>query len=127
MERLEARLKDTIMALATLREIVNEPYTIIVRDAAIQRFEYTFEAFWKFIKEYLRIKEKIAANSPKQCFRELFIISVISEEENVKLLEMTDNRNMTSHTYNKDVANGIYSGIKAHYALMSDVVNRLEM
>lgn len=71
VERLEARFKDALRSLETLEAIMDEPFSIIVRDAAIQRFEYTFEAFWKFVKEYLRIKEKIIAHSPRQCFRKM--------------------------------------------------------
>lgn len=127
MERLEARFQDAIRSLETLKEILNEPFSIIVRDAAIQRFEYTFEAFWKFVKEYLRIKEKIIANSPKQCFRELFTIGIITEDENVRFLEMTDERNMTSHTYKEEVANIIYGGLKKYYELMKNTIGKLEM
>lgn len=127
MERLEARFKDAIRSLETLKEILDEPFSIITRDAAIQRFEYTFEAFWKFIKEYLRVKERIIANSPKQCFRELFRIGIITEDEDVRFLEMTDERNMTSHTYKEEVANIIYSGLKRHYELMKSTIDKLEM
>ena len=45
-----------------LKEILKEPYSIIIRDATIQRFEYTFEAFWKFIKEYLKQEEGKISN-----------------------------------------------------------------
>ncbi|MBI5893766.1 MAG: nucleotidyltransferase substrate binding protein [Deltaproteobacteria bacterium] len=127
MERLEARFKDALRSLETLKEIINEPFSIIVRDAAIQRFEYTFEAFWKFVKEYLRIKEKIIAHSPKQCFRELFTIDMITEDENVKFLEMTDERNMTFHTYKEEVANIIYGGLKKYYELMKNTIGKMEM
>lgn len=72
MERLTLKYKDTLHALNTLNEILRQPFSIIVRDATIQRFEYTFEALWKYIKEYLKEREGIIANSPKSCFRELF-------------------------------------------------------
>lgn len=52
MERIELKYKDALRALNTLKEIAKEPFSVIVRDAAIQRFEYTFEAFWKFVREY---------------------------------------------------------------------------
>ena len=55
MERLSLRYKDSSRALNTLKAISKEPFSIIVRDASIQRFEYTFEAFWKFIREYLKV------------------------------------------------------------------------
>ena len=97
-----------------------------MRDAAIQRFEYTFEAFWKFIKDYLRGKEGIVCNSPKSCFRELFSVGVITEEDTIKLLEMTDDRNMTSHTYKEKVAQIIYGNLKEYSKSMEEVIGRLE-
>lgn len=69
MERLELKYKDALKSLETLEDILKKPFSIIVRDATIQRFEYTFEALWKFLKEYLKEKEGIICNSPKGCFR----------------------------------------------------------
>ncbi|GBE05092.1 MAG TPA: DUF86 domain-containing protein [Candidatus Moranbacteria bacterium] len=127
MERLEIRYEDAKRAIGTLREILQQPFSIIVRDAAIQRFEYTFEAFWKFIREYLRIKEGIICNAPKSCFREVFTIAVIKEDETVKLLEMTDDRNMTSHTYKEKVAQIIYGKLKDYSNLMEDAIGRFKV
>jgi hypothetical protein len=60
MDRLMLKHQDAMRALATLEAIAKEPFSIIVWDAAtIQRFEYTFEALWKFIKEYLKEYEGI--------------------------------------------------------------------
>lgn len=104
MERLELKYNDALRALGTLRDIMKEPFSIIIRDAAIQRFEYTFEAFWKFIREYLKDQEGIIANSPKTCFKEIFSLGIVNERETVELQEMTDKRNETSHTYKEGVA-----------------------
>lgn len=127
MERISLRYNDTLKALGTLREIVNEPYTVIVRDAAIQRFEYTFEALWKFLKEYLQKKEGIVCGSPKACFRETFSAGMITEEEAVRFLQMTDDRNMTSHTYKEEVARMIYGKLKEYSALMDRLIQQCTM
>jgi len=127
LERLEIRYEDAKKAIGTLREIFQEPFSVIVRDAAIQRFEYTFEAFWKFIKEYLRIREGIVCNSPKSCYREIFSVGIIKEDETVKLLEMTDDRNMTSHTYKEKVAQIIFEKLNEYSALMEDMVGRFKL
>ena len=48
MERLTRRLHDAESALARLGEVLAiEAPTDVERDAAIQRFEFTFEAVWK--------------------------------------------------------------------------------
>jgi len=121
LERLESRTKETEKALKTLGEIWNEPYSVIVRDATIQRFEYTFEAFWKFLRDYLSEYEGIRSNSPKSCFREALSAGLISEEQTVACLEMTDDRNLTSHTYIEELAEQIYRKIESYCKLMEDI------
>lgn len=125
MEKLTIIAEDTKNALGTLQEIIETPYSVIVRDATIQRFEYSFEIFWKFLKEYLRVKEGIICNSPKSCFREAFNVKLFTEEETVTALEMTDDRNLTAHTYHEEVAEEIYRKIKGYYTLMDRVCRNL--
>ena len=127
MERLKLRYQDSKRALKTLQDILKEQYTIIVRDATIQRFEDTFEAFWKFVKEYLKLREGITCNSPKSCFRELFSLGMfLSEEGAVKLLQMVDDRNMVSHTYIEEVAQILYKKIDEYCDLIEKIVLKLE-
>ena len=126
MERLILKYKDAFNALKTLEAILKEPFSMIVRDATIQRFEYTFEALWKFLKEYLKEKEGIVSNSPKACFKEIFSLGFLTEEETVRCLEMTDRRNDTSHTYKAEVSKLIYSKIKGYYTLMKNLLDQFE-
>ena len=125
MERLKLRHSDTVKAMDTLKEILDEPFSVIIRDATIQRFEYTFEALWKFLKEYLKEREGVICNSPKSCFREFFLLEMITEEETVKFLEMTDDRNMTSHTYKEEVSKVLYGKMLGHYILMEKLMEKI--
>ncbi len=122
MEKLRAKLETAQRALKTFEEILKEPYSKIVRDASIQRFEYSFEVFWKVVKIYLEYQEGIICNSPKSCFREMFSVGLIDENKTTKLLEMTDDRNLTSHTYDEDLAEGLYQKLHEHYELMKEVL-----
>lgn len=126
MERLKLKYQDTFNALKTLEDILKEPFSMIIRDATIKRFEYTFEALWKFLKEYLKEKEGIISNSPKACFKEIFSLGFLTEEKTVRCLEMTDRRNDTSHTYKVEVAKLIYSKIKGYYTLMRNLLDQFE-
>ncbi len=126
MERLKLKYTDALRALETFKLIINEQYSVIVRDATIQRFEYTFEAVWKFIKEHLKEKEGIICNSPKSCFREIFSLGLLSEEETVNCLEMTDKRNDTAHTYKEEVAQAIYDKTGEYSELMATLLDKLE-
>ena len=123
MERLKRRAEETKKALRTLKEILGQPYSEIVRDATIQRFEYTFESFWKFLKEYLRECEGIICNSPKSCFREVQSSGLITEQQALNCLQMSDDRNLTSHTYIEAVAEQIFRRIGGYYELMENIFN----
>ncbi len=125
MEKLRRRLNEAEKALLTLREILTESYSEIVRDATIQRFEYTFEIFWKLMKEYLYDYEGFVCNSPKSCFRECLRAGIMSEEQTLTCLEMTDERNLTSHTYVEEVAESIYEKIGDYYGLMDTIFNTI--
>jgi nucleotidyltransferase substrate binding protein (TIGR01987 family) len=127
LERITLRYNDTLKALGTLREIVDASYSVIIRDAAIQRFEYTFEALWKLLKEYLLEKEGTVCGSPKACFREAFSAGLISESETLRFLQMTDDRNMTSHTYKEEVARMIYERLKEYCALMEKLFQQFKV
>ena len=124
MEKLKLRSETAIKALKTLEEIVEEPYSAIVRDASIKRFEYSFDIFWKLIKDYLRVQEGIECASPKSCFREAFKVGILSEEETVKVLEMTDDRNLSTHTYDEEAIEEIYQQVRDYWKLMDDICKR---
>ncbi|MCX5973629.1 MAG: HI0074 family nucleotidyltransferase substrate-binding subunit [Coprothermobacterota bacterium] len=123
---MNLQVRDALKALATLKDVLREPFTPIVRDATIQRFEYTFEAAWKALREYLKEREGILANSPKSCFREAFSLGLFTEEETTLSLEMTDRRNETSHTYREEIAQAIYQQIPAYCFLMESLLKKLE-
>lgn len=58
MGRLSDQINSLEKALHTLEEIIKMPYNKVVRDASIQRFEYSFEIFWKTTKYiYMSIME----------------------------------------------------------------------
>ena len=121
MEKVRRRIGELEKAMGTLKEIFQESYSVVVRDAAIQRFEYTFEVFWKLLREYLRECEGIKCNSPKSCFREALSAGLMIEEQTITCLEMTDDRNLTSHTYIEEVAEKIYKRIEDYRQLMEVV------
>lgn len=92
--------------------------TVIVRDASIQRFKYTFEGVWKVLKEYLNVLEGVVCNSPKQCFREALKAGLLRVEDTELCLAMTDDRNLTSHTYIEAVATSIYRKLSEYHEVM---------
>ncbi|MBI1870571.1 MAG: nucleotidyltransferase substrate binding protein [Chlamydiae bacterium] len=126
MEELDLKYQSAKKAFKTLEAILKERYSVIVRDATIQRFEYTFEVFWKLMRSYLREKEGSETNSPKSCFREVFSAGLTTAEDTELLLKMTDSRNKTSHTYDENIAEEIYKDVKIYAPLMKRLLNLLE-
>ena len=126
MELLESKRADAIRALKSLKDILRLEFSEITLDAAIQRFEYTVEAVWKFLQKYLREKEGIDCYAPKSCFREAKSVGLVDEDETVRALEMVDDRNLTSHTYHEDVAQRIYEKLPAYVTLMEKLLKQMD-
>ncbi|MBM7600622.1 nucleotidyltransferase substrate binding protein (TIGR01987 family) [Virgibacillus halotolerans] len=126
MERLHERLQSAKRALDTLREIVSidEPSTI-ERDAGIQRFEYSFEACWKAAKQYLYDVEGLDIGSPKGVMRAFREVGIFSEDETILGLHMVNDRNLTVHTYNEELAIEIFSKLPHYHQLLSNWMDRL--
>ncbi len=118
MERLKERLAVAPQALETLLQVLREPKTPIVRDASIQRFEYTFEAVWKAVQLFLRTVESLEVASPKAAIRASLQVGLLTEEQSRAALRMADDRNLTVHTYNEALAEAIYSRLPAYGAVM---------
>ena len=106
--------------LVTLDELVgiSKP-TPIERDAAIQRFEYSFEAVWKTAQRYLYDIEGVEVASPKAVIRASFAAGLLDEQATRLALEMVDDRNLTSHTYNEGLAELIFSRLNKYTRLMN--------
>lgn len=123
MDRLNLALGAARRALSTLEELAGggSP-TPVERDAAIQRFEYTFEATWKLLSLYLRDREGVVAASPKSAFRAAMRAGLLAEEDARLALDMADDRNLTVHTYIEELAARIYARLPAYAALLRRVI-----
>ncbi len=126
MDRTEERLSVARRALDTLLEIATEPYSRIVRDATIQRFEYTFEAVWKAAQAVLRSRYGVELAAPKPIIRACHESGLLDEPQARQALAMTDDRNLTSHTYDEAIAAALFSRMDGHRALLRLWLGRLE-
>lgn len=111
-------------SVSRLEEVLQEKESLIVRDAAIQRFEFTIELAWKSIQKFLR-SEEILCNSPKQCFKEAFKFGLIQEDS--AWIEMMEDRNLTSHTYHEGLAQAIYKRIPNYLPLLNHLKKALQL
>lgn len=119
MERLKERIALASKALETLKELVPKKQpSKTERDAAIQRFEYTFEACWKAAQRYLQIHEGMTIGSPKGCVRASREVGLLSKVETVLGLDMADARNLTVHTYNESLAEKLHKKLPGYTKLL---------
>lgn len=127
MERLVQRLQVARQALITLEElsVIKNP-SAVERDAAIQRFEYTVEASWKAARHYLLTIEGIETSSPKRVIRYLRENGFFSNDEAVLALEMIDDRNLTSHTYNQEIADRLFARLSNYTNLLNLWITKMQ-
>lgn len=86
----------------------------VSRDAAIQRFEFCFELAWKSIQERAR-EEGLDCQTPRSCLQLAFKILWIEDEQG--WLAMLQDRNRTSHTYDEELAQGVFRRLPNHLPL----------
>jgi len=126
---LQIKQEQTQRALASLDELVSKylgnQSDVILRDALIQRFEYSTEAFWKYLKAYLQTEHNLSANSPREVIRTGLTAKLYSEKMSQELLLMLDDRNLTSHTYVEELAESIASRIPAYSKNIEKVMQQL--
>jgi nucleotidyltransferase substrate binding protein (TIGR01987 family) len=88
--------------------------SMLEKEGAIQRFEYTLELGWKTLKDYLEAGGLVIAPvTPRQVVKEAFAAKVLSDGQ--VWIDMIDSRNLLSHTYDSAVFEKIAADISARY------------
>ncbi len=98
------------------------------RDSVIQRFEFSVELFWKYIRVFLEKVKQMPLESifPSDVVRSACHFRLISEEEAQLSIDMIKSRNLTSHIYKEDVAEQLARDIPLYYEHMKKVFNKLD-
>lgn len=133
MEHLK-RLATFQQASTTLKEALdefqsfnsNQRYYGMSRDSLIQRYEYSIDIFWKLLKQHLEINYKIETlGSPKSIFKLCYEMQLVSDDEYKIALRMLEDRNLTSHAYNVELAEQIAHAIPEYYYAMQSITQRI--
>ena len=85
----------------------------MLREGLIQRFEYTHELAWNVMKDYAEYQGNPNIGGSRDATREAFKLKLIDDGH--AWMDMISSRNLTSHTYNEEVANQIYQKIMTVY------------
>ena len=94
----------------------------IVRDAAIHRFEFSIEVFWRVVQAALR-REGIAVISPRATARPAYAQGWLEDED--LWLVMIEDRNRTSHTYEEEIAAEVFAHLPTYHAAMRAALARV--
>ena len=120
----EAFLK-TEKALRALKQMLDKPMEEDRGnvDASIQRFEFTIELFWKLLKRILATKG-VDVTYPKDVLQQAYKGSLIDDEQ--IWVDMLRDRNLTSHTYNEELADQIFHNLHTYYPVLYKTLGQLK-
>lgn len=104
------RLASFLRAIERLEEAVALDEDPIVRDAVIQRFEFTYELAWKTAKRWLASKD-IDVRNAKDTLSAALSQGLI--EDGNGWSQLHEMRNLTSHTYDERTAQRVYHFVQA--------------
>jgi len=124
MEELRESLKLLESAYSRLKEaLAIEEKSDIVLDATIQRFEFTFELAWKTVQRFARVLGAGDCNSARSCIKLAYRLGWIENEED--WLSFLRARNLTSHTYNREIALSVYETVSEKHRLFQELIDKL--
>jgi nucleotidyltransferase substrate binding protein (TIGR01987 family) len=112
--RWQQRFQNFEKSFSYLEQAIDiEDPEVIQRAGLIQFFEMTFELAWKMLKDYLERQGFLEVNSPRAVLKKAFEIGLISDGH--QWLQCLQDRNLTSHTYNEEIAIEIEATIRQTY------------
>lgn len=114
-------------AVQSLEKALEQPKNEFIRDAVIQRFEYTYELCWKMLRRHLAEDlgaETIAPLSRKDLYRLAADKQLISDP--IPWFGYHLARNTTSHTYDESVAEKVYIAASQFISDATELMNNLE-
>ncbi|KKY01788.1 nucleotidyltransferase [Paraclostridium benzoelyticum] len=100
--RWKQRFENFEKSYKLLKKYSNQPIrTELERAGIIQFFEMTFELAWKVLKDYLE-SEGYMVKSPRETVKQAFQIGLIDNGH--IWIDALSNRNLTTHTYDEELA-----------------------
>lgn len=110
-ERFELAREQFSRALARLHEALTPTETGLVRDALIQRFEFTYELGWKCMFYWLREQKEKVPEMVRPVIQAAFRAELIEDADLWERIK--DCRDETSHTYDEGKAIEVAAFIRA--------------
>lgn len=115
INKIKDKMAELEKAVGRLKESLERDYAKddIVIDAAIQRFEFTYELSWKLMKTYLEYVGNMEGSNPRSAIQQSFREGIITDGE--LWIQMLHDRNLTVYTYDEATALMIFNHIRNDY------------
>lgn len=110
-DRTKLQIETYEKALGRLHDVAAMDETDVVRDALIQRFEFTYEMAWKSAWRWLRGRGENLADKAYEVLPSAFQARLIADAELWE--KIRDYRNLTSHTYKEALAIEVAAFVRA--------------
>ena len=114
------RLENYGKALAALTRAVGmarqRQLSELEEQGLIQAFEFTHELSWLLLKDYLADQGVSGISGSRDAVREAVVRGLLPAGTETTWMAMIRSRNLTSHTYNPDLAREIAGLIERDYA-----------
>ena len=112
--RWQQRFSNYCKALERLEDFLDPPaLNEREQQGLIKAFEYTYELAWNTLRDLLRSQGDASLLGARDSLREAFRLGLIEQGDQWML--MIQDRNLTSHTYNRSTADAIAAQILASY------------
>jgi len=118
-----AKLKLLESAFARFKEAVVDKPNQLIQDAAIHRFEFTFELVWKTLKAVLDHEGVGFFKSPREVLKQAHVVGYVTEPTVWE--DMLKARNITVHTYDEELANQVYGSFKTYISAIEHLITQL--
>lgn len=122
-------LQRALQGFRDLLEYDSDDFPAIARDGLdngrIQKFEYSAEMFWKYLRACLMAEGLDVPNSPRGAIKAGLDRGFVLEAEYQPALDLIADRNTCSHVYKQSLMSGVLSRLPDHARLMLSILARL--
>ncbi len=115
--RWEQRFSNYQKALTQLKKFIDKgELSELEEQGLIKAFEYTYELAWNTLRDFLEFSGQTDIYGSRDAIRKAYKLGLIEDGES--WMDMLKSRNITSHTYNEDVAEEICQAVFEVYFLL---------
>ncbi len=99
--------------------------SLLEKQGLIQAFEFTHQLAWKLLKDYLNYQGNFEIRGSRDAIREAFNAGII--KDGTLWMQTIQARNLTSHTYDEEIAEETYEVIANDYIILfEDLLHTFE-